>query len=333
MNIKTIFLYMGLFFLSLLSCGQKSGNSKVASQSASPSYEKVSPDFNADSAYTYIERQASFGPRVPNTEAHRNCAAYLSTTLKGFGAEVFEQRTVLTAFDGTKLQACNIIGSYSPEKEKRILLFAHWDSRPFADHDPDEANHRKPILGVDDGASGVGVLLEIARQLQLNAPNVGIDIIFFDAEDYGVPEFSDEYVEDSWCLGSQFWARNPHVRNYRASFGILLDMVGSGGALFYKEGFSMQYAAPYVEKIWNTAAKLGHQSYFKNGLSGSLIDDHLYVNTIRRIPSVNIVNYDPNSKKGFGDYWHTMDDTMDVINKATLLAVGETVLEVIYAEK
>lgn len=330
MKIKSLFLYAGLVVVSMLSCGQKSKSDKLAEVTST--YEKKSPDFNADSAYQYIETQAEFGPRVPNTEAHRQCGDYLSAALKGFGAQVYEQEALLTAYDGTKLQTRNIIGSYDPEKEQRILLFAHWDSRPYADEDPDEANHRKPILGVDDGASGVGVLLEIARQLQQKMTTVGIDIIFFDAEDYGVPYFSKDYKEDTWCLGSQFWAKNPHVKNYRAKYGILLDMVGSKGAVFYKEYFSMQYAAPIVEKIWNTATKLGYQNYFNMRQSGSIVDDHLYVNRILRIPSANIVNTDPDSHNGFAHYWHTINDTMDNIDKTTLKAVGQTVLEVIYSE-
>lgn len=332
MNIKTLFLYSSMFLFSLLSCGQKTRNGVNEVKNATSSYEKASPDFNADSAYSYIETQAGFGPRVPNTEAHKRCGDYLSAQLKQFGAKVYEQEAILTAYDGTKLQARNIIGSYDSDNKNRILLFAHWDSRPYADEDPDEANHHTPILGVDDGASGVGVLLEIARQLQQTPLAYGIDIIFFDAEDYGIPTFVQDYKEDTWCLGSQYWSKNPHIKNYQAKYGILLDMVGSKGAVFYKEYFSMKYAAPIVEKIWNTATKLGHQNYFKMRQSGSIVDDHLYVNTIRRIPSANIVNTDLDRESGFAHYWHTINDTMDNIDKTTLQAVGQTVLEVIYAE-
>ncbi len=332
MNIKTLFLYSSMLLFSLLSCGQKTRNGVNEVKSATSSYEKASPDFNADSAYSYIETQASFGPRVPNTEAHKRCGDYLSAQLKQFGAKVYEQEAILTAYDGTKLQARNIIGSYDSDNKNRILLFAHWDSRPYADEDPDEANHHTPILGVDDGASGVGVLLEIARQLQQTPLTYGVDIIFFDAEDYGIPTFVQDYKEDTWCLGSQYWSKNPHIKNYQAKYGILLDMVGSKGAVFYKEYFSMKYAAPIVEKIWNTATKLGYQNYFKMRQSGLIVDDHLYVNTIRRIPSANIVNTDPDSDNGFAHYWHTINDTMENIDKTTLQAVGQTVLEVIYAE-
>ena len=133
------------------------------------------------------------------------------------------------------MESRNNNGSFNPDKDKRILLFAHWDTRPYSDHDPDPANHKKPLDGADDGASGVGALLEIARQMGMKAPEVGVDIIFFDAEDYGTPEFAkDRYndTSDTWCLGSRFWGKNPHKPGYKAEFGILLDMVGAKDAVF-----------------------------------------------------------------------------------------------------
>jgi len=289
------------------------------------------PVFDADSAYSYIAHQVAFGPRVPNTAAHKSCADYLASELERHGAKLFIQEPVLTAYNGEKLNARNIIGSYGPEKTRRILLFAHWDSRPYADHDADEANHRKPIDGADDGGSGVGVLLEIARQIGAKQPEAGIDIIFFDAEDYGIPEFESDYKLDTWCLGSRFWAKNPHIPNYKAEYGILLDMVGSKGATFYKEGGSVRHAARYVEKVWETARNLGYDKFFMNAIGGSVTDDHLSVIEGRRIPCIDIINYDLDSNSsGFGAYWHTLNDNMDVISKETLKAVGQTVLEVIY---
>lgn len=317
------------------SCGNKG-----TSQPASPGLTEVkqenkstTPVFNADSAYTYTENQVAFGPRVPNTPAHKACAQYLARELKRFGAQVYEQDMQLTAYDNTRLEARNIIGAFNPESNNRILLFAHWDSRPYADHDRDAANHRQPIDGADDGASGVGVLLEIARQISMQDPGKGIDIIFFDAEDYGTPEFVKEYKPDTWCLGSQFWAKNPHVPNYRAEFGILLDMVGSKNATFYKEQTSVRYAAPIVELVWNTARELGYGKYFINAKGGYITDDHQYVIAGRNIPCIDIINYDPETRSGFGSYWHTVNDTMENIDRETLKAMGQTVLEVIYNKK
>ncbi|MGB4415253.1 MAG: M28 family peptidase [Paludibacter sp.] len=291
------------------------------------------PSFNADSAYQYVKTQVAFGPRVPNTPEHKRCAGYLSATLKQFGAAVVEQRADLEAFDGKILHAVNIIASFNPENETRILLFAHWDTRPWSDHDQNPANYEKPVSGANDGASGVGILLEMARQLGLNKPKIGVDIIFFDAEDYGAPESFTGNSEDSWCLGTQYWAKNLHVPDYKAKYGILLDMVGAPGATFYKEQISMYYAAHIVNKVWSTASQLGFGQYFVDKQGGGITDDHLYVNKIADIPSIDIIQYNPNSEHGFGSYWHTTNDTMDNIDKNTLYAVGTTLLYVVYGEK
>jgi Zn-dependent M28 family amino/carboxypeptidase len=288
------------------------------------------PAFDADSAWVFVENQVKFGPRVPNSEAHVACGNYLTSELKRFGAQVYEQEATLTAYNGTQLKAKNIIGSYNPENSKRVLLFAHWDSRPYADHDKDPANHKKPIDGADDGASGVGVLLEMARQFSIKSPAIGIDIIFFDAEDYGTPEFVKEYKENTWCLGAQFWAKNPHVKGYKADFGILLDMVGAKNASFFKEATSMRYAPQIVEEVWSTARDLGYGKFFINAEGGAITDDHQYVILGRNIPCIDIIYTDPESDNGFGPHWHTQNDTMDNIDRETLKAVGQTVLQVVY---
>lgn len=322
------------FVLSFITCA--CGNKTSKNTTVVEDYQKVSPEFSGDSAYAYVDAQVAFGPRIPNTKEHIACGDYLVSALKRFGAEVQEQKAVLSAFDGTKLNARNIIGSYGLDKKDRVLLFAHWDSRPFSDHDPNPANHHKPLLGANDGASGVGVLLEVARVLQTKAPEVGIDIIFFDAEDYGVPSFVKDYPDptnNTWCLGSQYWANNPHTPDYKAKYGILLDMVGADGAKFYKEGFSKEYAANVLDKVWSTAVQLGYNNHFINEDGGTVTDDHVPVNEIRRIPSIDIIQFDGNSDSGFFHSWHTQKDDMSNISKETLKAVGQTVLEVIYKEK
>ena len=330
--------YLCLIFSVLLlsCCGQKNATKETRVSSGGNNVVGVGggaavPVFDADSAYSYVAAQVAFGPRVPNSKAHEACAAYLAAELERHGAKIYIQKAVVTAYNGDKLNAKNIIGAFNPDKTRRIMLFAHWDSRPYADHDADEANHHKPIDGADDGGSGVGVLLEIARQIGMNAPDIGIDIIFFDAEDYGMPVFLNEFHQDDYCLGSQFWAKNPHIPNYKAEYGILLDMVGSRGATFYKEGLSVRYASQYVEKVWAAARNLGYGKYFINANGGSVIDDHMYVIEGRRIPCIDIINLDPkNEKHGFGAHWHTMNDNMSIIDKETLKAVGQTVLEVVY---
>ncbi len=324
---------MKIFYLLLMAVFMSSCQQKPAQTVNSVASTVETPRFSADSAYTFIAEQVAFGPRVPNTIAHKNCATYLSAKLKQAGASVTEQFFQASAFNGTLLKGVNIIGSFNPEASRRILLFAHWDTRPWSDHDPDPANYNTPVTGANDGASGVGVLLEVARQLGLKLPQVGVDIVFFDAEDYGAPESWQGNDPHTWCLGSQYWSRNPHQSGYKASFGILLDMVGAPDATFYREQISEHYAADIVNKVWSTARSLGHQRYFINQPGGSITDDHLYVNRIAGIPSVNIIQYDPNSEKGFGHYWHTINDTMENIDRSTLHAVGTTVLSVIYNER
>ncbi len=288
------------------------------------------PAFNADSAYHFVERQVAFGPRVPNTEAHRQAGKWLRQSMERFADTVYIQETRVRAYDGTNLQIKNIIGVFQPEKRRRILLCAHWDSRPYADHDPDPANHYTPIDGANDGASGVGVLLEIARLLGETPTQVGIDIIFFDAEDYGRHRLSNVPDGDHWALGAQHWARNPHRLDYDARFGILLDMVGASDATFKREGYSMLYAPNVVRKVWETAQSIGHGHLFPEQDGNFVVDDHYYVNRIRRIPTINIIHQDDRTSHGFFPQWHTMGDNMDVIDPYTLRAVGETVLHVIY---
>ena len=316
-----------------MACGSAGSPEQGSTTTTTPQTTVVTskaPTFEADSAYTYVANQVAFGPRVPNSKAHKQCGDYLAAELTRFGAQLYVQEANLKAYDGTLLEARNLIGSYNPEQSKRVLLFAHWDSRPYSDHDPDPANLRKPLDGADDGASGVGVLLEIARQLGQQAPNIGVDILFCDAEDYGTPEFVDDYKPDTWCLGTQFWAKNPHVKNYKAEFGILLDMVGGKGATFFREYQSKRAAAPILEMVWSKARDLGYGKYFINADGGAITDDHQYVISGRGIPSIDIINYDPDTETGFAPYWHTQQDNMDNIDRETLKAVGQTVLEVIY---
>lgn len=310
------------------------GGSKSSSGSGSDVVKEiprvVAPAFDADSAFAFVAQQVAFGPRVPNTSEHEACAAWLSSELERHGAEVTVQEGRARAFDGTILNMKNIVGTFHPESRDRILLFAHWDTRPFADKD--SVRQREPIDGANDGASGVGVLLEIARQLGLNAADVGVDIVFFDAEDYGRPEWLPA-MEDgykTWCLGSQFWSKNPHRIGYRARFGILLDMVGARDAMFHQEGTSLRYAPHVVRKIWKRASELGYANRFDASPTPPTIDDNYFVSEMAGIPSANIVDYRTQIRPmGYGPFHHTHGDNMSVIERETLKQVGTTVLSVI----
>ncbi len=328
--------FFAIILASLTFWGCKGGineTSRSEKTSADMPEQKIDiPIFNADSAYYYTEKQVSYGPRVPNTEAHHAAGNWLKSSLERFADTVYVQSTKVRAFDGTVLSIRNFIGSFQPEKRNRILLCAHWDSRPWADHDPDPANHYAPIDGANDGAGSVGVLMEIARLMAENTPSVGVDIIFFDAEDYGKHRLMDLPDQDSWALGSQHWSKSPHKPDYNARYGILLDMVGAQNATFKHEGYSMMYAPNIVRKVWDIAEKQGYDNYFLNREGGFIIDDHYYINKIRNIPVINIIDQRDYTPHGFFEYWHTVKDDMDAIDKQTLQAVGQTVTAVVFME-
>lgn len=283
-------------------------------------YTRVSPDFNSDSAYYFVQTQVDFGPRVTNSEAHKKCGDWMVKELKKYTDNVIEQKTVRTHFDGTKLNVRNIIAEINPKATKRILLSAHWDSRDRADKEL--MNKNGAIDGANDGGSGVAVLLEIARIIKSHPVNIGIDIVLFDAEDLGNNQ------PNTYCIGSQYWAANLHHPNYKADFGINLDMVGGTNAFFGWEGNSFQYAKPILEKVWGTAHNLGNGKFFSYTQVAPIDDDHKYVNEVAGIPTVDIIDFDPNGN--FPEHHHTHSDNMTVIDRNTLKAVGQTLLEVIY---
>ncbi|MBQ3913988.1 MAG: M28 family peptidase [Paludibacteraceae bacterium] len=325
--IRLLELILSVLFLSLLSCS-RAGSSDKSIQAA---------DFSADSAYRYIREQVDFGPRVPGTPAHEQCARYLRDKLTEFGATVRVEQGQLPNYAGEPQQIYNIIGSYAPEAKQRILLCAHWDSRPWCDQEENYDDRMQPVLGANDGASGVGVLLELARQFSIfHFPfSIGIDLVFFDAEDMGTPSFyTGKEREDTWCLGSQLWARQRKKDGTSKAyeFGILLDMVGSPDAVFPKEYYSLQYASPYVEKVWRMASQLGYGRYFRDTRSYPLTDDHYYVCTLAGIPCLDIIHYDAHNGTGFAHYWHTTHDDMQNISKTTLDAVGRTLMTLIQNE-
>ena len=316
-----------LLTAALLLCGACSARRAAAggdSATEAPA-AATAPLFDADSAYAYVERLTAFGPRVPNTEAHRQAGDWLAATLRAHGWIVTEQTATLTAFDGTPLRARNILGQLNPEKADRLLLLAHWDCRPWADQDPDPARRHEPVPGANDGASGVGVLLEMARQLGTHPADLpGIDILFVDAEDWGT-----DNDEESWALGTRHFVNNPPLPGYRPAQAILLDMVGSPDARFGWEYFSQEANPALLRRIWSAAASLGHGKHFTTEFGGAVTDDH--VELIKAgIPAVDIIDYRYSpSYQGFDPTWHTTADDMSNISPQTLRAVGETLMKII----
>ena len=312
----------------------------TSKKSRQESMSVVSIAFNADSAYAFCAAQCSFGPRIMNSEAHDRCADWIEQKFTQYGYGVTRQQADLKGYDGTVLHATNIIAtapdSQSSAAKPRILVCAHWDSRPWADNDPDSVNWRKPVMAANDGASGVAVMLELARVLQQNdSARVAVDFICFDAEDYGYPQW--ETIDDpgnTWALGAQYWAANPHVSGYKARYGILLDMVGGQGAQFYQEIMSKYYAKHIVDKVWRAASVVGYGSSFPTVEGAQITDDHIPVNTVANIPCIDIIPYYPNCEQSsFGPTWHTVNDDMAHLDKNTLLAVGQTIIQVLFSEK
>jgi Zn-dependent M28 family amino/carboxypeptidase len=254
-----------------------------------------------------------------------SCKNYLEGKLESFGWEVSAQVVKADRYDGASMTGFNIIGQYRPELNNRIILAAHWDSRFISDQDDDVTRQSEPVDGANDGASGVGVLLEIARTMRDNPIDLGVDIVFFDLEDQG--EDSGNNAQ-TWALGAQHWARNTHTPPGNIKFGILLDMVGAKNARFGKEYYSMSYAPEIVNKVWRRAQSMGYNQYFVNDRVNGVTDDHYFVNTIANIPMINIIDF--NNTRGFFEHWHTQGDDMSAIDAKTLGAVGQVLLAVLY---
>lgn len=329
-----------LYILSVVSALTAcKGATKPVEQTSQP---VVSIQFLADSAYAFCQQQCDFGPRTMNSEAHQRCAQWIQQRFEQYGCTVELQKADLTGFDGTLLHATNIIArtpsALGPAKRDAILVCAHWDSRPWADNDPDEANHRLPVMAANDGASGVGVMLELARLIQQHRDslNVDIDFVCFDAEDWGIPQWSNAPDNgNSWALGSQHWAAEYAARNMnRYRYGILLDMVGGQGARFYQEQMSIQYAPNIVDRVWVAAKTAGYGSLFPAEDGNAITDDHIPVNQVAGVPCIDIIAHYPDCRQSsFGPTWHTVSDDMQHLDKGVLQAVGQTLVQVLFSEK
>jgi hypothetical protein len=283
--------------------------------------KKNIPDFNADSAFSFVKKQVDFGPRIPNSKAHDDCGKFLVKKFESYGLKVNQQKGVVKGYDGKSLNFNNISAQYQPENPRRIMISAHWDSRPWADHD--DRDTAKPIDAANDGASGIGIMLELARIISKLKLEVGVDFVCFDMEDYGKP-----WVDDSYCLGAQYWSKNFPLK-VKPSYGVNLDMVGDPGALFTYEGVSTENGKLVLDKIWRSAHSLGYGRYFSFEQTSPIIDDHVYVNQYAKFPCIDIID---RSRPSFSATWHTHNDNISNISKETLNAVGQSLLFVLSYE-
>lgn len=280
------------------------------------------PAFSGASAFTYLTKQTSFGPRSPNSRGHEACLEYLVATLQGLADRVDRQTFTLTGYQGEILHLTNIVAAFRPAASTRVLLCAHWDTRPRAEHDQNKALRGSPMLGANDGASGVAVLLEIASHLKISAPPIGVDIVLFDGEDYGREGDHEKYL-----LGSRYFAAHLPP-DYVPRFGVLLDMVGDKQLEIPKELSSMRYAPDVVQILWDTARELGVQQFVD--LPGEeVMDDHWPLNTAG-IKTVDLIDF--NYPDQTNRYWHTHQDTPDHCSAESLEAVGLVLTHVLYTQ-
>jgi Zn-dependent M28 family amino/carboxypeptidase len=279
------------------------------------------PVFSGERAFRHLVRQTEFGPRNPNSKGHKACLDYLAQTLRGVADEVQVQPFSAEGY-AEVLALTNIIAKFNVSAKSRILLCAHWDTRPRADQDTTKSKRNDPIIGANDGASGVAVLLEIAALLKQQAPPVGVDIVLFDGEDYGTEGDLTKYF-----LGSRYFAANKPA-DYNPRFGILLDMVGDTFLELRKEQHSVRFAPDIVDLVWRKARELGY-SQFVDELGEDINDDHLQLNTVG-IKTIDLIDFDypdPTNR-----YWHTHDDTPDKCSPASLEAVGTVVTHIVYTQ-
>ena len=307
-----------LLAILLISCNNKPEQNRqtrtkdTPEKPAKPVKNLFTPD--KDSLFYFVEKQVSFGPRVPGTKEHKACGDWLVAKFKSYGLNVIEQKTVVKSPTGETYPVRNIIAEYNPSAKNRIIISAHWDTRPWADEDSSGKN--KPVLGANDGASGVAVILELARLIP-DSLNIGIDFILWDTEDVGKSE-----IDNSFCLGSQYWAKHKHKPGYSAKYCINLDMVGTKNPTFPQEEFSRNFAPELVNEIWQIAAQLGYGGYFVFYMEGPIIDDHYYVATLGKIPAIDIISRDLDTGTFFPQ-WHTTKDDLSAISKETLYLVAD----------
>ncbi|MCI0706639.1 MAG: M28 family peptidase [Ignavibacteriae bacterium] len=280
------------------------------------------PEFDSQSAFKYLTTQTDFGPRNPGSQGHRACLTFLQTELSKYAEAVTVQNFSGADYKGKQYQLTNVVSSFNLQATDRILLTAHWDTRPWADEDANTAKHNTPVLGANDGASGVAVMLEIARVLKQQPPPIGVDIVLFDGEDIG-----KSGSLDTWCLGSKHFARTK-ATGFNPRFAINIDMIGDKMLAIPREEYSEQNVPDVVNMIFSIAGKLNlHQFADKRG--SAVYDDHIPLNDVG-IRAVDLIDF--NYPDETNRYWHTTEDTPDKCSAESLGAVGKVLLYVIYSK-
>lgn len=319
---KTRLLFSLLASLLILSCEKR--QAQPDPQPAPQEAELVTsvPKFNAAQAFAFLTTQTDFGPRNPGSKGHASCLKYFQEQMNRYADAVTTQNFTGKDHKGTQHQLTNVVSSFNLQATDRILLTAHWDTRPWADEDPNPANRSKPILGANDGASGIAVLLEIARVLKQNPPPIGVDMVFFDGEDMGRSGDTD-----SWCLGSRHFARTK-APGFNPRFAINIDMVGDRNLTIPREPYSEEYAPHVVNRIFSVAKALKIAA-FVDKAGRPTFDDHIPLNEVK-IPAVVLIDFDYPDESN--RYWHTMEDTPEKCSPESLEAVGTVLLHIIYSK-
>ena len=291
---------LSLAWLALVSCNAK----------ARPSRE-----FDGATAFGYLERQLAFGPRIPGTSGHRQAGDWLLGELRARADTVMVQEWTQVTRRGQRLPLRNFLARFRPDAVERVLLLAHWDTRPLADQSVNLAAQRMPVPGANDGASGVAVLLGVADALKKAPPAVGVDLLFVDGEDYG--DFSDS---TETLMGARYFAAHQPA-GYPPLFAVVFDMVGDKDQQFYYEGYSASFAPEVVQRVWRTADRLGYGRVFLPGVRHTLTDDHVALQQAG-IHAIDVVDFDY-------PHWHTTDDTIDKVSAASLQVVGDVAVALV----
>jgi len=294
---------MGLILV--LACQARAGGDKAS----------ATVEFNGRSAFTYVEKQMSFGPRVPNTPAHQQTGDWLLSELRARADTVIVQGFQGRTSKGQTLSLRNFFARFRPQATDRILFVAHWDSRPFADKSQNLGQQRLPVPGANDGASGVAVLLGVADALKAQPPTIGVDLLFVDGEDYG--DFADS---TETLLGSRYFAKH-QPPGYSTLFAVVFDMVGDRDLGILQEGHSVSNAPEVVRRVWQTAHGLGYGRIFVNRVGESLTDDHVPLQQAG-IRAIDVIDFD-------FPYHHTTEDTIDKVSAESLQIVGNVAVALI----